>query len=110
VTLRGLLGVVRAQTRRESPCDLRSSAPRGRERGRVCAEGRLAYNRPTMKWVYVEDIAAYDSQDVEIRGWVYHKRSSGKVRFLLVRDGTGLIQATAFSADKDVRSFSSSTA
>ena len=54
-----------------------------------------------MKWVYVEDIAAYKDQDVEIRGWVYHKRSSGKVRFLLVRDGTGIIQATAFSSDKD---------
>jgi asparaginyl-tRNA synthetase len=54
-----------------------------------------------MIWVYVEDIAAYDGQDVEVRGWVYNKRSSGKVRFLLVRDGTGLIQATAFSAEKD---------
>ena len=27
-----------------------------------------------------------------IRGWVYHLRSSGKVRFLVVRDGTGLVQ------------------
>jgi asparaginyl-tRNA synthetase len=59
------------------------------------------YNWPIMKWVYIEDIAQYDGQDVEVRGWVYNKRSSGKVRFLLVRDGTGLIQATAFSADKD---------
>ncbi len=42
-----------------------------------------------MEWVYIEDIAAHDGQDVEIRGWVYNKRSSGKVRFLLVRDGTG---------------------
>jgi asparaginyl-tRNA synthetase len=54
-----------------------------------------------MKWVYIEDIAGSDGQDVEIRGWVTHKRSSGKVRFLLVRDGTGVIQATAFSAEKD---------
>src|SRR5512136_333304 len=54
-----------------------------------------------MEWVYIEDIAAHDGRDVEIRGWVYNKRSSGKVRFLLVRDGTGLIQATAFSAEKD---------
>jgi asparaginyl-tRNA synthetase len=54
-----------------------------------------------MDWVYIEDIAAHDGRDVEIRGWVYNKRSSGKVRFLLVRDGTGLLQATAFSADKD---------
>jgi asparaginyl-tRNA synthetase len=58
-----------------------------------------------MKWVYIEDMAAYDGQDVEVRGWVYNKRSSGKVRFLLVRDGTGLIQATAFSADKDIPLF-----
>ncbi len=60
-----------------------------------------AYNDRIMDWVYIEDIAAHDGQDVEIRGWVYNKRSSGKVRFLLVRDGTGLLQATAFSADKD---------
>ena len=41
-----------------------------------------------MKWVYVEDIAAHKDQDVEIRGWVYNKTSMGKVRFILVRDGT----------------------
>jgi asparaginyl-tRNA synthetase len=54
-----------------------------------------------MRWVYIEDIASYRDQDVEIRGWVYNKRSSGKVRFLLVRDGTGIIQATVFSAEKE---------
>jgi asparaginyl-tRNA synthetase len=54
-----------------------------------------------MKWVYVEDIAAHKDQDVEIRGWVYNKTSMGKVRFILVRDGTGLIQATAFNKDEN---------
>ncbi|MBC7361293.1 MAG: asparagine--tRNA ligase [Candidatus Aminicenantes bacterium] len=54
-----------------------------------------------MKWVYIEDISNYIGQDVEIRGWVYNKRSSGKVRFLLIRDGTGIIQGTIFSPDKD---------
>jgi asparaginyl-tRNA synthetase len=54
-----------------------------------------------MKWVYVEDIAAHKDEDVEIRGWLYHKRSSGKIRFLLVRDGTGILQATVFSAEED---------
>jgi asparaginyl-tRNA synthetase len=54
-----------------------------------------------MKWVYIENIADYKDQDVEVRGWVYNKRSSGKVRFILVRDGTGLIQATMVSAEKD---------
>jgi asparaginyl-tRNA synthetase len=53
-----------------------------------------------MKWVYVEDIAAYKDKDVEVRGWVYNKRSSGKVRFILVRDGTGILQTTVFSADE----------
>jgi asparaginyl-tRNA synthetase len=54
-----------------------------------------------MKWVYIEDIANYKDQDVELRGWVYNIRSSGKIRFLMIRDGTGLIQATIYSSDKD---------
>jgi len=54
-----------------------------------------------MKWVYIEDISQHNGQEVEIRGWVYNKRSSGKVRFLLVRDGTGIIQGTIFHQDKD---------
>ncbi len=54
-----------------------------------------------MKWVYIEDIGQHNGQEVEIRGWVYNKRSSGKVRFLLVRDGTGIIQGTIFHPDKD---------
>ena len=54
-----------------------------------------------MKWVYIEDIAEYNGQKVELRGWVYNKRSSGKIRFLLLRDGTGIIQGTAYSPEKD---------
>jgi len=43
----------------------------------------------------VADIASlsqYPGQVVTIRGWVHHLRSSGKVRFLVVRDGAGLVQ------------------
>jgi len=54
-----------------------------------------------MKWVYIEDLAGAVDQDVEIRGWLYNKRSSGKVRFLVIRDGTGLVQATVFGREKD---------
>jgi asparaginyl-tRNA synthetase len=32
-------------------------------------------------------------QEVTIRGWLVHKRSSGRVRFLVLRDGTGILQA-----------------
>ncbi len=44
----------------------------------------------------VSDIAElyrHNGQTVTLRGWVYHLRSSGKVRFLVLRDGTGLAQA-----------------
>jgi asparaginyl-tRNA synthetase len=58
-----------------------------------------------MEWVYIEDIANHRDREIEVRGWVYNKRSSGKVRFLIVRDGTGLLQATAFSADPDAPLF-----
>ncbi len=58
-----------------------------------------------MEWIYIEDIANYRDREIEVRGWVYNKRSSGKVRFLIVRDGTGLLQATAFSADPDAPLF-----
>ncbi len=54
-----------------------------------------------MKWVYIEDIPGFEGQEVEIRGWVYNKRSSGKVRFLLVRDGTGIMQTTIYSPEKE---------
>ena len=54
-----------------------------------------------MSWVYVEDIGKHKDKKVEIRGWLYNKRSGGKIRFLLVRDGTGIIQCTAFNPDKD---------
>ncbi|MCX8014641.1 MAG: OB-fold nucleic acid binding domain-containing protein, partial [candidate division WOR-3 bacterium] len=48
----------------------------------------------------IREIAQYDGKTVTIAGWVYNKRSSGKVRFVLVRDGTGIVQCV-FS-EKDV--------
>lgn len=48
---------------------------------------------------YVEDIAKFESQEVTISGWLYNKRSSGKLHFLLVRDGTGTIQAVVSKAE-----------
>lgn len=45
-----------------------------------------------MEQVYIEDLGQYDGQEVTIKGWLYNKRSSGKIQFLLVRDGTGIVQ------------------
>lgn len=46
-----------------------------------------------MKWIYIEDAGKHVGEEVEIRGWLYNKRSSGKIHFLIVRDGTGFMQA-----------------
>jgi asparaginyl-tRNA synthetase len=45
--------------------------------------------------IRIEDAAGHVGEEVEIRGWVYNKRSSGKVRFLIIRDGTGFMQSVA---------------
>lgn len=45
-----------------------------------------------MPTVYIKEIGKFNGQEVTVRGWLYNKRSSGKIRFLLVRDGTGTIQ------------------
>jgi len=41
---------------------------------------------------YIEEIARFEGQDVTIRGWLHNRRSSGKIHFLQVRDGSGFIQ------------------
>jgi len=52
-----------------------------------------------LKHVYISEIANYEGQDVCLKGWLYGKRSSGKLHFLQVRDGTGIIQAVMFKGD-----------
>lgn len=59
-----------------------------------------------MPRVYIEDIGAHEGREVTICGWLYNKRSGGKVRFLMVRDGTGVIQGVMSKADLDEESFS----
>ncbi len=49
--------------------------------------------------VYIQDASGHEGKEVEVQGWLANKRSSGKVAFLLIRDGTGLMQATAFDGD-----------
>ncbi len=47
----------------------------------------------------MENIGAYEGTEVTLRGWVYNKRSSGKLQFILLRDGTGIIQCVAFKGN-----------
>jgi asparaginyl-tRNA synthetase len=55
------------------------------------------------KLVYIEDIARqldeWEGKTVTLRGWLYGKRSSGKLHFLQLRDGTGILQCVMFFKD-----------
>jgi asparaginyl-tRNA synthetase len=50
-------------------------------------------------WIRISEAGSRLGQRVEIRGWIAHRRSSGKVQFLVVRDGSGLLQCVAAVRD-----------
>jgi len=50
-------------------------------------------------WVYIEDIHRHEGEEVTLKGWLYNKRSSGKLHFLQIRDGTGVLQCVMFKGD-----------
>ncbi len=45
-----------------------------------------------MSRIYIENLDDHVGEEVTLHGWLYNKRSSGKIRFLLLRDGSGVIQ------------------
>jgi asparaginyl-tRNA synthetase len=45
-----------------------------------------------MALIYIDDLKNHIAEEIKISGWLYNKRSSGKVRFLVIRDGTGILQ------------------
>ncbi len=58
-----------------------------------------------MSVVYIQDIARSVGQEVTIRGWLRHRRAGGKIQFLIVRDGTGDLQAVVSKAAVGEESF-----
>ncbi len=47
---------------------------------------------------YIQDIAKHEGEQVTLRGWLHNRRSSGKIHFLQIRDGSGFIQAVMSKA------------
>ena len=47
----------------------------------------------------IRSIGGHDGQEVRIRGWLYNKREKGKLAFLILRDGSGYLQAVAFKPE-----------
>ncbi|HQJ76097.1 MAG TPA: asparagine--tRNA ligase, partial [Bacteroidota bacterium] len=45
-----------------------------------------------MEKKYIDQLSKYVGEEVTLYGWVYNLRSSGKIKFLLLRDGTGIVQ------------------
>lgn len=48
---------------------------------------------------WIADLKDHVGKEVQLKGWVYNSRSSGKVKFLLLRDGTGLCQCVFFKGE-----------
>lgn len=52
--------------------------------------------RPTL---YIKDLSKHVGEEVTLKGWLYHKRSSGKIKFLIMRDGSGYVQCVVFKGN-----------
>lgn len=55
--------------------------------------------------IYIENVADHEGREVVLQGWLYNKRSSGKLHFLQLRDGTGTIQCVVFRNDVPTETF-----
>ncbi|MDP2174049.1 MAG: asparagine--tRNA ligase [Candidatus Cloacimonadaceae bacterium] len=52
-----------------------------------------------MKHILVKNIAGYIGEEVTLKGWVRNIRHSGKLLFIIIRDGSGEVQSVAFKPD-----------
>ncbi len=55
--------------------------------------------------VYVEDLHKFVGQEVTLKGWLYHMSGKGKLHFLHVRDGSGIVQAVVSKAEVSEATF-----
>ncbi len=52
-----------------------------------------------MKQTYIESLKDQIGQKVTLKGWLYNSRSSGKLVFLELRDGSGIVQCVVFKGN-----------
>ena len=60
----------------------------------------------TAQWVYIKDLPSRIGEEVQVKGWVYNMRSSGKIHFLQLRDGSGTVQGVMARQDVSEMVFS----
>jgi len=54
-----------------------------------------------LETVAIKDLGAHLDQTVVVRGWVRHHRKSGKIQFIVLRDGSGFAQMVLVKAEVD---------
>src|SRR5580700_4659212 len=69
----------------------RATRPHSCSCAAICLNGHMAR-------VYIEELSKHVGSDVTLKGWLANRRSSGKIHFLQVRDGSGFIQAVMSKA------------
>ena len=52
-----------------------------------------------MQKIRISEVAQYVGKEITLKGWLYNKRSSGKLHFLQLRDGSAIIQCVVFKGD-----------
>jgi len=58
-----------------------------------------------VSWVYINKLKDYVGKEVTLKGWVYNTRALGKnIKFIIMRDGTGLVQCVVSSSDTEAKS------
>ena len=55
--------------------------------------------------MFISDLSHFVNQKVQLKGWIYNLRSSGKIRFLLLRDGTGITQCVLEYSEDTKKAF-----
>lgn len=54
-----------------------------------------------MKQTYINQLKDHIGESVVVKGWLYNKRSSGKLVFLQIRDGSGIVQGVVFKPNDE---------
>src|SRR4029077_15163818 len=49
-----------------------------------------------MAQTFIRDVSKHVGEEITIKGWLYNSRSSGKLMFPQIRDGSGIIQGVVF--------------
>ena len=55
--------------------------------------------------MFISDLGSSVNKKVQLKGWVYNLRSSGKIRFILLRDGTGITQCVLEYSEETKNAF-----